>query len=45
MVDEPQKSYWGGQVAAPVFSRIAEQALRYLNVPSGKERVFVLEKA
>ncbi|PLX87520.1 MAG: penicillin-binding protein [Desulfuromonas sp.] len=32
-IDEPQGKTYGGLVAAPVFSRIAGQALRYLNVP------------
>jgi len=32
-VDEPWPSYHGGAVAAPVFARIAEQALVYLGVP------------
>ncbi len=32
--DEPDESlYWGGYVAAPVFSKIAEAALSYQNVP------------
>ncbi len=33
VADEPQGNYYGGTVCAPSFSRIAEQALRYLNVP------------
>lgn len=34
MIDEPQAGkYYGGQVAAPVFSRIMSGALRQLNVP------------
>ena len=34
MVDEPVKAtgYYGGQVAAPVFKRIAERVASYLNV-------------
>jgi len=32
VVDEPQKSYYGGQVAAPVFRHIAESVLPYLGV-------------
>ena len=31
-IDEPQKHVYGGLVAAPVFSRIAGQALQYLRV-------------
>ena len=34
VADEPSNGkYYGGTVAAPVFRRIAEQTLRYLNVP------------
>jgi cell division protein FtsI (penicillin-binding protein 3) len=32
VVDEPKKSYYGGQVAAPIFRHIAESALPYLGV-------------
>jgi cell division protein FtsI (penicillin-binding protein 3) len=33
MIDSPQGGvYYGGAVAAPVFKRVAEQALRYLGV-------------
>lgn len=34
MIDEPSSgNYYGGTVAAPVFSRVMEGALRILNVP------------
>ena len=45
MVDEPQGVYWGGEVAAPAFRAIGQQVLRYLNIPSKDERIFVLDKA
>lgn len=32
IVDEPTGQYYGGLVAAPVFRRIAQEALNYLNV-------------
>ncbi|MGH7232613.1 MAG: peptidoglycan D,D-transpeptidase FtsI family protein [Nitrospiraceae bacterium] len=32
VIDEPHTDAWGGVVAAPVFRRIAEQALPYLGV-------------
>ena len=38
MFDEPKKKRWGGSAAAPVFQRIAEQALHYLQVPPGRIR-------
>ncbi|MBI2819909.1 MAG: penicillin-binding protein [Acidobacteria bacterium] len=34
MLDSPRGKYHGGDVAAPVFRRIAEQALAYRNIPS-----------
>ncbi len=33
VIDEPQGRYYGGQVAAPVFSRVMAGALRLLDVP------------
>ncbi|MBS0305984.1 MAG: penicillin-binding protein 2 [Proteobacteria bacterium] len=38
MVDEPGKgSYFGGEVAAPVFSQVVQQTLRMLGVPPDLE--------
>ncbi len=38
MVDEPSKGvYYGGAVAAPVFSQVVQQTLRLLNVPPDLE--------
>nr|WP_241697666.1 penicillin-binding transpeptidase domain-containing protein [Mariprofundus sp. NF] len=34
VIDEPQKSMYGGQVAAPIFRQVAESALPYLGVPA-----------
>lgn len=34
IIDEPHAEAWGGVIAAPVFRRIAEQALPYLGVSS-----------
>jgi cell division protein FtsI (penicillin-binding protein 3) len=34
VIDEPQGDTLGGAVAAPVFSRVGEQVLSYLGVPS-----------
>jgi cell division protein FtsI (penicillin-binding protein 3) len=36
-VDEPRGFYHGGDVAAPVFGAIAEQALFYMGVPPDRE--------
>jgi cell division protein FtsI (penicillin-binding protein 3) len=33
VMDEPKEDYYGGVVAAPVFKKIAQQTLNYLNVP------------
>lgn len=32
-IDEPSGAYYGGQIAAPVFSRVMADVLRYLEVP------------
>ena len=36
-IDEPHGHYYGGEVAAPVFRNIAEQALRYLAISPDQE--------
>lgn len=33
IIDEPQKNYYGGIVAAPVFKKIAGETLNYMNIP------------
>lgn len=33
VIHEPKGAFYGGDVAAPVFSAVAEKALAYLNVP------------
>ena len=34
LIDEPQGGrYYGGEVAAPVFQRVAWEAVRVLNIP------------
>jgi cell division protein FtsI (penicillin-binding protein 3) len=33
VIDEPQDKYYGGTVAAPVFRKIADETLNYLNIP------------
>jgi cell division protein FtsI (penicillin-binding protein 3) len=38
MVDEPRPSYFGGVVAAPVFKKVVDDALRYLNVTVASEQ-------
>ncbi len=46
IIDEPQGDTWGGVVAAPVFRRIAEQALPYLGVSSqGPIKLALAERA
>jgi len=37
IIDEPRKKYHGGTVAAPVFKKIAQATLNYLNIPPVKE--------
>jgi cell division protein FtsI (penicillin-binding protein 3) len=38
VIDEPKTSPYGGVVAAPAFSAIAQQALCYLKVPQDKQQ-------
>jgi cell division protein FtsI (penicillin-binding protein 3) len=38
VVDEPQTEHWGGIVAAPVFQRIAAQAVRHLGIVPETEK-------
>ncbi len=45
MIDSPKGTHYGGSVAAPVFREIAKQTLRYMNIPSRKERVLILDRA
>ncbi|MFQ5877897.1 MAG: penicillin-binding protein [Acidobacteriota bacterium] len=45
MVDEPRgRRFHGGQVAAPVFSRIALAALRYLGVPPDRDGTLIFDR-
>jgi len=45
-VDEPMVAHAGGEVAAPIFRRVAEMALKYKGLtPSGTERVDVRQLA
>lgn len=42
VIDEPRTASWGGTVAAPVFRRIAEQAVPYLSIlPDGSRQDLV----
>jgi cell division protein FtsI (penicillin-binding protein 3) len=43
-LDEPQVAMaWGGIAAAPVFSAIAQQAMRYLRVPPTDGQTYLVE--
>ncbi len=33
VIDEPHGSYYGGEVAAPLFKSIAQQLVKYLRIP------------
>ena len=37
IIDEPKGKYYGGDVAAPAFRKIAEKTLRYLSIVSDQE--------
>ena len=36
LIDEPQGIYYGGTIAAPVVSKLMDNALPYLGVERGK---------
>jgi stage V sporulation protein D (sporulation-specific penicillin-binding protein) len=44
MIDEPKGEYYGGVVAAPVFSAAMRDILRYLEIPPQEEPVDVTEQ-
>jgi len=33
LLDEPQRAYWGGEIAAPIFSRMMSRAVTVLGIP------------
>jgi cell division protein FtsI (penicillin-binding protein 3) len=43
MIDEPRLAKWGGEAAAPVFKRVAQQVLYYLQVPSRQMQTLSLD--
>ncbi|MGE3537494.1 MAG: peptidoglycan D,D-transpeptidase FtsI family protein [Candidatus Tectimicrobiota bacterium] len=43
MIDEPQVAKWGGEAAAPVFKKVAQQALYYLQVPSRQNQTLAAD--
>ena len=45
MVDEPRGAIYGGSVAAPVFQRVVQRTLRYLNVPPDDQEGVLLVSA
>jgi Penicillin binding protein transpeptidase domain len=45
IIDEPRVAKWGGEAAAPVFKRVAQQALYYLQVPSQQTQTISLDTA
>ena len=36
-IDEPSTAHYGGIIAAPAFSRMADRIMRYLNIKQGEE--------
>ena len=44
IVDEPHPYYFGGVVAAPVFKRVAEDVLRYLNTQASSQDIIALHE-
>ncbi|MCK5849933.1 MAG: penicillin-binding protein 2 [Kiritimatiellae bacterium] len=44
VVDEPQPFHTGGRVAGPAFSQIADQVVRYLEIPPVRHSIVMSEK-
>jgi cell division protein FtsI (penicillin-binding protein 3) len=42
IIDEPQKWRWGSQAAGPVFRRVAQEALHYLQIPPRRARTLTM---
>jgi cell division protein FtsI (penicillin-binding protein 3) len=45
MIDEPKGAIYGGSVAAPVFKKVVQRTLRYLNVPPEASEQVLLVRA
>ena len=45
MIDEPKGAIYGGSVAGPVFRRVVQRTLRYLNVPPETPEQVLLVRA
>jgi cell division protein FtsI (penicillin-binding protein 3) len=45
MIDEPKGAIYGGSVAAPVFQKVVQRSLRYLNVPPETREQVLLVRA
>ncbi|MBF0171348.1 MAG: penicillin-binding protein 2 [Nitrospinae bacterium] len=43
MIDEPKGVSWGGAVAGPVFSEIADRAARILRIPTDRTEVYEID--
>ncbi len=43
VIDNPKGMYYGGVIAAPVFSEIMGKVMRYLGIPAGKEETEAAE--
>jgi len=44
MIDEPKGVIYGGSVAAPVFQKVVQRTLRYLNLPSeARDQVLLVQ--
>ncbi len=43
IVDEPQKQYYGGDVAAPAFKTIMAESFNYMNIAPGKSKNMVAQ--
>ena len=44
VIDEPKGDYYASSVASPVFARIAERAVQYLNIPKDEPEIVKNDK-
>ena len=44
ILDEPKRTYWGGETSAPIFSRIMSRAVQILGIPPDHNAALLAER-